>query len=531
MSETMGSLHLSCNETSPSWQPILTNVVLQKAGIALLVPIVGCSLWFIASWQTSPLRKYPGPVIAGWTNLWRLWQVISADYAPRVKRLHEKHGPVVRLGPNLLDIDFPELVKVIYGTDGKWKKSDFYKNSSTIIDGKIVYHMFSETNNAEHARLKRPVVRHYSVPSMLAMEPLMDQTIAEFCDHLERRFVDTGEPCEFGDWLSYCAWDILGSVTFSRKFGYMDEGRDFDGTLAIGDQAIDYLGICGQMPWMDYLLDKNPVYPLGPPNLSNVTRIAVESLTARLKGEDGFDPEKPDFLQYFVDSKATHPEAVDEGTIIGYLLLNLIAGADTTAITMRALFYYCLKNPRIWQRLESEIVANIPGDEPAPHAAARALPYLEAVCRETLRYHPAIGMTMERVVPESGLALPDGSVVPGGSLVGMNPYILGRNRSVYGEDADEYRPERWLRQEHEDDEAYRLRMRQWSAADIVFGGGSRICLGRNLSMMEIYKIVPSLVSRFEIRLVDPEEKWWTSSRWFYRTKGVTCHLGRRKHKV
>ncbi|KAK1572961.1 cytochrome P450 [Colletotrichum navitas] len=510
---------------------MLASDISQKMEVVLLVPIVGCFLWFLASWQASPLKKFPGPVLAGWTNLWRLWQVISADYAPRVKRLHEKHGPVVRIGPNLLDIDYPELAKVIYGTDSKWKKSDFYKNSSTIIDGKIKYHVFSETNNAEHARLKRPVVRHYSVSSVLAMEPLMDKSIAELCDHLERRFVDTGEPCVFGDWLSYYAWDVVGFVTFGRKFGYMDKGWDFDGTLAIGDQTIDYFSMCGQMPWMDYLLDKNPVYHLGPPNLSNVTRIAVESLTARLKGEDGFNPGKPDFLQYFVNSKETHPEIVDKGTIIGYLLLNLLAGADTTATTMRALFYHCLKNPRIWERLESEIVANIPGDEPAPHTTARALPYLEAVCRETLRYHPAVAMTMERVVPEGGLALPDGSVVPGGSLVGMNPYIVGRNKSVYGEDADEFRPERWLRQDSEDGEAYKFRMRQWNAADIVFGGGSRICLGRNLGMLELHKIVPSLISRFEIQLVDPEEKLWTSSRWFYRTKGITCRLSRRTHKV
>lgn len=194
---------------------------------------------------------------------------------------------------------------------------------------------------------------------------------------------------------------------------------------------------------------------------------------------------------------------------------------------MRALFYYCLKNPRIWKRLEEEVVINIPADKPAPHVAARALPYLEAVCRETLRFHPAVSMTMERIVPQTGLALPDGSVVPGGSLIGMNPYIVGRNKDVYGADADEYRPERWLQQDEEDDEAYKLRMRQWNATDIVFGGGSRICLGRNLSLMEIYKVVPSLIARFEIELVDPNEKWWTSSRWFYRTQGVVCKLKKR----
>ena len=112
-------------------------------------------------------------------------------------------------------------------------------------------------------------------------------------------------------------------MTFSQKFGYLKEGRDFDGTLAIADQSIDYLGMCGQMPWMDYWLDKNPLYPLGPPNISSVTRIAVEMMTARLKGEDkNFDADKPDFLQYFIESKDTHPEVVNEGTIVGYLLLN-----------------------------------------------------------------------------------------------------------------------------------------------------------------------------------------------------------------
>jgi hypothetical protein len=48
--------------------------------------------------------------------------VVSARYAPTIKQLHEKYGPIVRIGPNLLDLDLPELIKVVYGTDGKWAK-------------------------------------------------------------------------------------------------------------------------------------------------------------------------------------------------------------------------------------------------------------------------------------------------------------------------------------------------------------------------------------------------------------------------
>jgi hypothetical protein len=86
------------------------------------------------------------------------------------------------------------------------RQSDFYKNSSSVIDGKITYHMFSETDNVEHARLKRPVVRHYSVPSVLAMEPHMDKVISDFLGHLRKCYVEPKKVCEFGEWLGYCTF-------------------------------------------------------------------------------------------------------------------------------------------------------------------------------------------------------------------------------------------------------------------------------------------------------------------------------------
>jgi hypothetical protein len=48
--------------------------------------------------------------------------VYSGNYQDRIKKLHEQYGPIVRIGPNLLDLDYPELIKTIYSTDGKWLK-------------------------------------------------------------------------------------------------------------------------------------------------------------------------------------------------------------------------------------------------------------------------------------------------------------------------------------------------------------------------------------------------------------------------
>lgn len=154
--------------------------------------------------------------------------MISGEYAPRMKKLHEKYGPIVRIGPNLLDLDIPELYRVIYGTDGKWVKSDFYKNSSSIIDGKITYHMFSEVDPTLHALIKRPVVRHYSVPAVLVMEPLMDTIIKEFIDTLQKRYVEPKKTCEFGEWLSYCEYPLQSPTkrltNWRRRMGFHGHG-------------------------------------------------------------------------------------------------------------------------------------------------------------------------------------------------------------------------------------------------------------------------------------------------------------------
>lgn len=187
---------------------------------------------------------------------------------------------------------------------------------------------------------------------------------------------------------------------------------------------------------------------------------------------------------------------------------------------MRALSYYTLKDQRVWKTLQDEVRAKFQPHEPVGIVEARQCQYLEAVINETLRYHPAVSMIMERIVPEGGLNLPDGSHVPAGSFVGMNPYIVGRNKSIFGEDADEFRPERWLQAKGESDADFQLRMQRFGTATLTFGGGSRICLGRNLSVMEIFKVVPTLIASFDIELEDPNEIWWSSARWFYRTSGV-----------
>lgn len=63
--------------------------------------------------------------------------------------------------------------------------------------------------------------------------------------------------------------------------------------------------------------------------------------------------------------------------------------------------------------------------------------------QETLRVHPNTGTIIERLTPQPGASI-DNYYVPGGTIVGVNAWVLHRNEQIFGKDVDEYRPERWI---------------------------------------------------------------------------------------
>ncbi|KAI6783989.1 uncharacterized protein J7T54_004535 [Emericellopsis cladophorae] len=411
---------------------------------------------------------------SGLTNWYRFYLVRTGDYQHQLKALHDKHGPVIRLGPNVVDLDYPELIKTMYGTDNKYLKTDFYHNNSTKI--------------------------------VLTVEPLVDKVIDQLLEHLEERFVKTAKTCDLGEWIAFCTWDMVGAASFSEDFGYMAQGKDHDGTISTEDKAFDYFAAIGQVPILDYCLDKNPIKRIGPPNLGNATRVAIEHIAARTQGNDrNFDPKTPGYLQRFMEVKETYPDIVDDGMVMNYVFINLLAGSDTTALTIRAVMYYVLKHPDVYRKLKSEL-GKLELGRIAQYSEAKALPYLDACVREAIRVHPGVSMMLERYAPAEGLTLPDGRYIPPFTKVGMNPFIINRNPCIWGNDPDTFRPERWLQQDDESGSAFAERTKLFNAADFSFGAGSRMCLGRHLALLQTYKIVAALVGRYDIRLTNPERE-------------------------
>ncbi len=204
----------------------------------------------------------------------------------------------------------------------------------------------------------------------------------------------------------------------------------------------------------------------------------------------------------------------------------IFAGSETTAISLSAVFHNLLENPRVYKKLvneldqavEDSVIANRTNNK-VSWTESQKLPYLDACIQESLRVHPAAGLILERVVPPQGIEI-CGRFVPGGTIVGCNAWVLHRRPEVFGQDVDSFRPERWI-------EASPEQLKEMKATMLTFGAGARTCLGKNISLLELYKLVPTFLRNFEIELRD-ESKYRLYCAWFVRHLNFNTVFKRRE---
>lgn len=170
-----------------------------------------------------------------------------------------------------------------------------------------------------------------------------------------------------------------------------------------------------------------------------------------------------------------------------HVTLLIQAGVDTTATALGCVLRFLLIHPSVLSRVRAELDAadegghlsnSIQYEETRQH-----LPFFIACIKESLRLRPSAPNLLPRVVPNGGRTI-DGHFIPEATEITSHAYTIQRDISFYGQDANEFKPERWLVSEK--------RTFELEAAQFGFGTGARMCMGKDIAMMEMYKLLPEV---------------------------------------
>ncbi|WPH03602.1 cytochrome P450 [Acrodontium crateriforme] len=481
---------------------------------SIFVLFIGASVLLIVhllrEWLQPGLVNVPGPFLAKFSDLWRLYKVWNWSFKDSLPELHKKYdSSLIRIGPKLLSCSDPRAVETIYGFHSNFKKSDMVKAMAPIYQGKRQPTMFSAADNRTHAKIRRPVAPAYAMSNVILFEPFVDENIKTLFTKFDELFIKQAKPCDFDNWVYYWAFDVVLEMTMSRNFGFMKAGGDVDGVLNQLQKDLDYRGIALAMPIIDRICRLNP-----------------DRLTEPLDR----DSKRPqDFVSAFLEAQRKDP-GISDGQLIGYAQANLVAGSDTTSIVLRTAVYYSLKTPWIAKKIVEECDAKCKVF-PVPYRTARFdMPFCVAVVRESLRMHFAFIGMMEREVPEGGCVMPDGISLPAGTVIGMHGDLIGRDKDIFGDDADEFNPLRWLCGPHESQTEFDERLKAMNSHDLAFGRGTRGCIGKHVAEMEIYKFVPTFFGLLKPRFVRPNEPWRLKQLFVFRQLDMDLDLEWREKK-
>lgn len=201
-----------------------------------------------------------------------------------------------------------------------------------------------------------------------------------------------------------------------------------------------------------------------------------------LSQSDGEAAERSDILTLLLLARDESGTAMSDAELHDELVTLLLAGHETTTSAMVWLLYWIHHQPTVEQHLRAEL-AHL-GPQPDPMAIAQ-LPYLTAVCQETLRIYPIAPTAFVRVLHKP-MTLAGYDFVAGTALMPAT-YIIHQSSEVYDQ-PQQFRPERFLQHQYPPHEY------------LPFGGGSRRCIGSALAMMELKVGIATLLQQFELML-------------------------------
>jgi cytochrome P450 len=353
----------------------------------------------------NPLRRVPGPFLARFTDLWYLFKASRGDFYVENRRLHAKYGPIVRYGPSRYSFNHPDAIKAIYGPGAGLAKSAWYDTWSHPKQ----WTLFADRSIRRHAENKRAYQSAYSMSTLVQYESYVDDCADLFVRHLEGR--SGGEPVDMSHWLQCFAFDVIGKVTYAERLGFLDHMSDVGAVMEALDNHLVYATLAGIYSYLHpYLVPIRNFLAgakgAGRQYVVDFTKRSMAAHDASAEKGEISGTESESMLSKFAAKNAASPDTFTGFHVLAGCVSNMVAGSDTTSLSISAIVYYLLRDEKRLAKLRDEIadfqrrgqLSAVPVFQ-----EAQQMPYLQAVIKEAMRMHPAAGLPMERVVPEGGM--------------------------------------------------------------------------------------------------------------------------------
>lgn len=440
---------------------------------------------------THPLSQYPGPFLARFTNIYRFLIFLRGDHHIVERDLHQKYGPVVRVAPNWLSFSDLDAFLEIYGFNKAIEKSDFYLFNDDPATRPCS--IFSAKSDAEY-RVKKRVLGPLASGKVGEYESVIQRHVDGFVAGIVG--LDKGECRDIAPLVHRFTVNTMLELLWGPA-----------GLSKAPDTDPDLEGICFGLRVMTKMAWAGSLFPLlgwmmNTRLISSYIRKPTYNKTGQMTGLSGLvttarelvftHPERvtqstqPGILKSWLEVPPDNPNRMKPDEIWSEAFNLMIAGPGSTAAALTALLYHLgSEEGQAWQTKLRELAID---------DACTSLE-MNAVIKETLRLQAPFPTAFPRVItPGAEEVIPHlQGPLPVGATVSANTYVLGRSREIWGGDAEEWVPVRWM--------GSGAQRRELEGKFVAFSRGSRSCIGKELALLVIARAAMEVIKQGRIRSV------------------------------
>ncbi|CAA88604.1 Putative cytochrome P450 CYP13A5 [Caenorhabditis elegans] len=424
----------------------------------------------------------------------------------------KEYGPIYGITEGVektLIVSNPEFVHEVFVK----QFDNFYGRKTNPIQGDPNKNKRAHLVSAQGHRWKR--LRTLSSPTfsnknLRKIMSTVEETVVELMRHLDDASAK-GKAVDLLDYYQEFTLDIIGRIAMGQTESLMFRNPMLPKVKGIfkDGRKLPFL-VSGIFPIAGTMFREffmrfpsiQPAFDI----MSTVEKALNKRLEQRAADEKaGIEPsgEPQDFIDLFLDARAnvdffeeesalgfakTEIAKVDKqltfDEIIGQLFVFLLAGYDTTALSLSYSSYLLARHPEIQKKLQEEVDRECPNPEVTFDQISK-LKYMECVVKEALRMYPLASIVHNRKCMKETNVL--GVQIEKGTNVQVDTWTLHYDPKVWGEDANEFRPERW----ESGDELFYAK-----GGYLPFGMGPRICIGMRLAMMEKKMLLTHILKKY-----------------------------------